>query len=414
MIRRIPPLPLRLLAAAGILLLSAAAPAAAHRGSPAAKDSDGIRPPEAVIREVETCAADTGGWVVRERGPWLRFLLGGGASCAAGGAFLWLWFRAARRKRHRAAVSWKHEMMLAAVPPAVIFATFVACFFFFQPLAESLPRRLGEFDMRLFYTAVVLCAAWGAIAAVSVIDRRLRRFARRSDNSLDDLSVGMIGAGLRIAVVVTTLFFVGQSIFDLNISALLAGAGVIGLAVALAARETLSNVFGSLVILADSPFRLGDRIRVGDVDGIVLGVGMRSTRILTPDESLCTVPNSIFTGTVVRRSSRRGVLKHRLELGLVYDTPPEALARAETILHGILDDFHGPDAPEYRPHVFFSGFGDSALKLEAIFWLKTESFSEDERLTDEINSAILRRFRDAGLTFAYPTICLTSFPREKK
>ena len=376
-----------------------AAPAAS--GDP----DDALRPPDAVIREVEHCAADTGGWVVRERGPWMRFLLGGGATLLLGGTALWLWFRFARRKEHRReSRNWKRETARCLVPPAIVLLMLSSCFFFFQPLAAALPRRFGEFDMRLFYAAATLIVAWSALEAVSALDSRLRRFARRDDNPFDDLTVGMIGAALRIAVAVGCLFFIGQNIFDLKISALLAGAGVLGLAVALAAKETLSNLFGTLVILADAPFRLGDRIQAGPIDGIVLGVGMRSTRILTADESVCTVPNSLFNDTAVRRSSRRGLLKHTMELGLVYGTSPDRIARAETILHEVLDDFHGPDAPEHKPHIFFSGFAESALTVKVIVWLKANSFAEEEALLDELNSAILRRFDEAGLEFAYPTV----------
>ncbi|MBP5531857.1 MAG: mechanosensitive ion channel family protein [Lentisphaeria bacterium] len=397
---RLPSFRAALPAAALLLLLVSAAAFAADT-------AETIRPPAAVIREVEQCAADTGSWFVRERGPWCRFLLGAGATLAVGGAALWLWFRAARRKeRRREARSWKREAARCLIPPAIVLLMLVSCFFFFQPLAVSLPHRFDDFDMRIFYAAATLIVAWSALDAVSVLDTRLRSFARRNDNSLDDLTVGMVGAALRITVAVSCLFFIGQSIFDLNISALLAGAGVIGLAVALAAKETLANLFGTLVILADAPFRLGDRIRAGEIDGIVLGVGMRSTRILTADESVCTVPNSIFTATAVRRSSRRGLLKHETELSLVYDTSPADLARAETILHEILDDFHGPDDPKYRPHIFFSGFAESSLTIKIIVWFKTESFAEEERLLDELNSEILRRFGEAGLDFAYPTVTL--------
>ena len=395
-----------LLAALLLTFLTAAAPAAATpaAGSP---PPDTLRPPAEVIREVEECAATTGCWFVREREAWLRFLLGGGTSLAVGCVGLWFWFRASHRRRKEIR-SWKREVLHHLVSPAIVFLMLASCFFFFQPLAASLPRRFGDFDMRIFYAAATLIVAWSALDAVSVLDTRLRRFARRNDNSLDDLTVGMVGTGLRIAVAVTCCFFIGQSIFDLNITALLAGAGVIGLAVALAAKETLSNLFGTLVILADAPFRLGDHIRAGEIDGIVLGVGMRSTRILTDDESVCTVPNSIFNNTAVRRSSRRGLLKHLLKLGLVYDTSPEKLALARKILHEILDDFHGPDDAEHKPHVFFSGFGESSLNIQAVVWLKTESFTIEEQLIDELNSAILRRFNEAGLEFAYPTISLSS------
>ena len=350
--------------------------------------------------EVESAAADTGSWVVREKKNWLRFLLGGGASIVVGVVWLWCWRRFFRRRRRG---TWRAELLKSLVPPLTALLVVASCFAFSRPLFRSLPLRFGIFDLRLFYAALTLIVAWGALAAVSVLDGRLRRFAARSDNALDDLTVGMIGVTLKIAIAVTVVLFVGQSIFDLNITALLAGAGVIGLAAALAAKDTLSNFFGTLVIVADSPFRLGDRIAAGGVDGIVERVGVRSSRIRTSDESICTIPNSLLTTTVVHRISPRGLLKHTLTLGLVYQTPPERIETAMRILHEIMDDFHGPDAAGYAPRITFAGFGASSLDLRAVIWLKAESFAAEEALLDELHLEIFRRFGAAGLSFAYPT-----------
>lgn len=106
----------------------------------------------------------------------------------------------------------------------------------------------------------------------------MRAFAKRPDNNLDALMIDITRKLLKITLAVVTVFFIGQSIFQLNITTLLAGAGVAGLAVAFASRETLSNFFGTLVIILDRPFRIGDRVQIGEVDGIVQTVGMRSTR----------------------------------------------------------------------------------------------------------------------------------------
>jgi len=204
-------------------------------------------------------------------------------------------------------------------------------------------------------------------------------------------------------VLVCAFFFIGQNIFELNITALLAGAGVVGLALALAAKDTVSNFFGTLVIIADSPFRIGDRIECQNITGIVQNVGMRSSRILLDDESICTVPNSILTNSVLRRINPRFVMKRSFDLSLTYSTAPEALERAKTILHEILDDLNGKDAPGNRPHIFFASFGESSLNIRVIVWLKCTSLWEAEQQLDVINSRILHRFNAEKLEFAYPT-----------
>ena len=213
----------------------------------------------------------------------------------------------------------------------------------------------------------------------------------------------MFGNVLKVAVVFCALIFIGQNIFDLNITALLAGAGVAGLSLALAAKDTVSNFFGTLVIIADSPFRIGDRIECQNITGIVQNVGMRSSRIVLEDESVCTVPNSILTNAVVRRINPRYVIKRTFTLSLTYSTVPAKLLRAKAILHEILDDLKGEDAPGNKPHIFFASFGESSLNVKVIVWLKCTSFLEEETLVDEINVKILERFNAENLEFAYPT-----------
>ena len=360
-------------------------------------------PPEVLAGKLEDEFCATGSWFVRERDDLLRFALGSGVSVLVGALLLWLFHRRLRRVPRGKNVNWRTEVLKALTAPFIVLAVFVSCAFFFEPVWKALPRNVGKLDMHVFYASVMLIVAWGLISVLSVMDRRIRRFAEREDNSLDGLTVGMVGTTIKIAVAVAVLLFVGQNIFNLNITALLAGAGVVGLAVALAAKDTISNFFGTLVIVADAPFRLGDRIRAGEIDGVVLRVGMRSSKILTEDESVCTVPNSVLTNTAVCNLSRRGYMKHSLEIGLTYDTSPDRMALAMKILHEIMDDFHGPDAPDYAPHIFFSGFSASSVNIRAMIWFKTGSFREEERLLDELNMEIFRRFSAAGLEFAYPT-----------
>ena len=382
--------------------LRAAAPAgkppATVKTENSADDLDDISIDD-LLRELDDKADKTGSWLTRERGALLRALAGVGVSVAAAALLLWLahWFYhlPGRRAQHRLAA--------ALTSPLIVFAGVISCFSFLHPVLKSLPKEYREWDLRCFYAVLVLIAAWGVLALAGIVDDRLRRMAHHGGKLLDGITIGMIGTVFRILVALSAMFFIGQSIFDLNITALLAGAGVVGLAVALAAKDTISNFFGTLVIIADAPFRIGDHVEAGGVSGIVEHVGMRSSKLRTADDTLCTVPNSELTGSTVKNLSRRGVIKHEWTFGLVYDTSPAAMDRALNILHELMDDFRGPDAPEYSPRIYFSGFGDSSLDIHAVMWFKTTSFRECEDLLGELNSAILKRFAEAGLSFAYPT-----------
>ena len=157
------------------------------------------------------------------------------------------------------------------------------------------------------------------------------------------------------------------------------------------------------MIVADAPFRIGDRIECDSVCGIVSEVGMRSSRIITDDGTRCTVPNSLLTNAAVFQRNRKGHLKRVIDLTLVYETTAEQMVQAIDILHHIMDDFHGPDHPDFRPRIYFSSLGSYSLNIRAILFFKTESFEEEEKLVNELNFLILKNFNEAGLKFAYPT-----------
>ena len=156
----------------------------------------------------------------------------------------------------------------------------MAIFLFLLPVLHSMPL-VYPIEARLFFTWLTLLAAWAGFQIIALFDLRMRDFSERPGNNLDSLMIDIVRKLLKIVLVVVTVLFVGQSIFQLNITTLLAGAGVSGLAIAFASRETLANFFGTVVIILDRPFRIGDRIQAGEINGIVNSVGMRSTRILS-------------------------------------------------------------------------------------------------------------------------------------
>ena len=372
---------------------------------PEAKKSNTPDPldPNRLFRTVSTDAEETENWFFREQDKILNLAFNCFTAILLGILAAWAIRKLFRFLVGKHPAAWKWKVLYALTTPMVLLAVLISCFLFSIPVLKTLPPTLYDLDLRLFYATAVFALAWGIFRLVAVLDQKIRRLAERSDNSLDNLTVSMIGNTLKIAIAVTAGLFIGQNIFNLNITALLASAGIIGLAIALAAKDTVSNFFGTIVIIADCPYRIGDRIESGRINGIVTHIGMRSTRIMTADESVYTIPNSELTNTPLCNINRRGCIKHVMDLGLTYDTSPEQMEKALRILHEILDDFHGPDTPEQSPHIYFSGFGAYSLNIHVIVWLKTVSFAEEEKLLNELNLAILKRFNEAGLEFAYPT-----------
>ena len=344
-------------------------------------------------------AARAGKWLRAESRSLRRFLAGSAVAVALG-LFAAL---ALKRAARRGPGSLRRQLMLKLAIPVIVLLVTVTVFGFMLPILRSLPE-LYPWDARLFFTLITLIVAWFGFGLVGIMDARLRKFARRSDNNLDSLMVSIAGKLLKTILAAVTVLFIGQSIFNLNITTLLAGAGVLGLAVAFASRETIANFFGTVVIILDRPFRCGDRIRIGEIDGIVESVGMRSTRILTGSESVFTVPNSTIAAANIENISTSGVIRYAFTLGLTYDTPPEKVNAAMSILHGIADNFHGPDRPEFAPRIFLEGFGASSVNIRVILWLKTGSFKTEEAWRTEIHLEILRRFAAGGIAIAYNTV----------
>jgi MscS family membrane protein len=207
---------------------------------------------------------------------------------------------------------------------------------------------------------------------------------------------------LKIVIVIVSVLFIGQTILELNITALLAGAGVVGLAVAFAAQDTIANFFGSIMIILDHPFKVGERIDIGSHNGIVEHVGFRSTRMRTLDDHGISVPNKELASCIIENIAKRQFLKYSTTLGLTYDTTPEKMEEALDILHTLLDN-HEARGEERPPRIVFDSFGDWSLNIGITCWYCSDDYGAFKLWSSKMNLEILKRFNAAGLNFAFPT-----------
>jgi MscS family membrane protein len=200
-----------------------------------------------------------------------------------------------------------------------------------------------------------------------------------------------------VLIVVAVFTVLGNLGFDIR--AALASVSVVGLALGLAAQDTVANLFGAVAVFVDKPFKLGDRVRIGDVDGMVEEMGLRSTRIRALDGALITVPNKNVGSATVINLSRRPTIRATFGLGLVYDTPAARLREAAALLETVLRNH--PATHDCIVH--FNRFGDFALNLDVVWWCRTTDWKEYTRHLQELNLAIKERFDAAGFDFAFPT-----------
>ncbi len=247
---------------------------------------------------------------------------------------------------------------------------------------------------------VSLSAIWSAFRLVDVVDAILIRKARGTSNRFDDLLVPMITKSLKVFVVIIGVLFSADN-FNVDVTSLLAGLGLGGLAFALAARDLLGNFFGSLTVLLDRPFQIGDWVVIADVEGSVEQVGFRSTRIRTFYNSLITLPNSILTNTKIDNMGARRYRRMSTTLDVTYDTPPEKI---DAFCEGIraLIHLHPYMRKDYY-QVYFNEYKAASLGiLVYVFW-QTPDWNTELRERHRFLLDILRLAKQLDVEFAFPT-----------
>jgi MscS family membrane protein len=198
------------------------------------------------------------------------------------------------------------------------------------------------------------------------------------------------------------ILFKGLSELGISLIPLVTGLGVGGLAVALAARPTIENLIGSLMILADRPYRVGQRITVRGHDGIVQQIGLRSTKIRLLSGPQVTIPNEEMARAEIENIARRQYIKRSSNITIRYDTPPEKVEKAVDIIREILDDHEGMD-PKRPPRVYFTEFNPDSFNISMMYWYHPAKFWKFRAFSQEVNLNIMQEFRKEGIKFAYPT-----------
>ena len=231
----------------------------------------------------------------------------------------------------------------------------------------------------------------------ALISEVIMPITEKSDSSFDNQLIPVIQKGVRSIIWILGII-IGLDNIGFDITAMIAGLGIGGLALALAAQDSVKNIFAGIMIFLDKPFRIKDRIQIDGFDGIVEEVGLRSTRLRTLEGRIVTIPNSRFTDNSVTNVTSQPTLKVKLNLGLTYDTDENQMQKAIDILEDIVKD---QEAITDDYAAGFNGFGDFSLNILFIYYVKPDSHWLDTQTL--VNKEILRRFNKEGLEFAFPT-----------
>jgi small-conductance mechanosensitive channel len=225
---------------------------------------------------------------------------------------------------------------------------------------------------------------------------------QREDNMLDSTFVQMIRLITRVVVIVVGAIYLLRALSGKPLSALLAGLGIGGLAVALAAQDTLKNFFGSIMIMLDKPFSVGQRVLVENYDGVIENIGFRSTRVRTLTGHLVTVPNEKMATNAIENVGRRPHIRRLTNITITYDTPPDKVERALEIIREILDNHDGMH-PDFPPRVYFNEFNDASLNIMMIYWYHPADYWAFVEFSEKVNLKIMRAFEKEDIEFAFPT-----------
>ena len=205
-----------------------------------------------------------------------------------------------------------------------------------------------------------------------------------------------------LLVVVWTIGIVmALSNIGVDISALLGTLGIGGIAFALAAQDTVKNVFGAFTIFTDRPFGIGDVIRLDSYEGTVIDVGIRSTKIMGYDRRIITFPNYKVTDASIINISSEPMRRVLMNLGLTYDTTPEKMKEALDILRALPAKVENASSNPQDIIANFSEYADSALMITYIYYIEKQG--DIGKVTSNMNMEILTAFNKAGLNFAFPT-----------
>ncbi len=262
------------------------------------------------------------------------------------------------------------------------------------------PLDLRRFANALFKALVTFDVAWALFNLVSLIDAWLSRWVNRTESTLDDHLAPFVRKSLRAFIIFIAVLMAIQNL-GYSISGLLASLGIGGLAVALAAKDTLANVFGSLMIILDRPFCLGDWIKAGDLEGTVEEVGFRSTKIRTFAQTLISVPNSVITNMAVNNYSRMPKRRIKLTVGVTYESTPEQLRRATARIREMLQAHSAIDQEFMLVH--FTDFAASSLDILVYCFTRTTVWGEYLQAREEVCTAIMDILEELEMEIAFPS-----------
>lgn len=255
------------------------------------------------------------------------------------------------------------------------------------------------FVRQVFEVAIAVIVIWALMRIVDELGLHFKEQAQKQDLPIEAPVIPLLQKSLKFFVAIVGGILVIQEL-GYPIASLLGGLGIGGLAVALAAQDTIANVFGSVIVFTDKPFKVGDWIKIGDVEGFVENIGFRSTRIRTWPKSLVTVPNKVIANSQIENWSAMPIRRITFTLRIAYGARPDQIEALVEGIREILVNHPGVDQGFHL--VNFTEFSPEGLGIYVYYFTRSTVWKEHMQVRQEINLAIMRLVDSLGLTLGVP------------
>ncbi|WP_199119974.1 mechanosensitive ion channel family protein [Pedobacter sp. ASV28] len=258
---------------------------------------------------------------------------------------------------------------------------------------------IGEFIDKIFLFLIILSIFWIVLRMVDFIAHVLLVRAAKTKNKSDDQLVPFIKELLKFIIAFIGFFVLLGYVFEVNAVSLITGLGIGGIAIAMAAKESLENLLGSFLIFMDKPFTVGDVVKVDGVEGTIERVGFRSTVLRSTDKTTYVIPNRSMIDGVLENITMRNARRVKFDIGLTYETSSESVKKIIEEINRYLKEHPGITDGT----VALDSFGDSSLKVQIIYLVPMKKEFDLLKIKEEANFKIIEIVQRNGSEFAYPT-----------
>lgn len=292
------------------------------------------------------------------------------------------------------------DLIVDLLEGPVLFTILLVALYFGQRLL-TMTEWFADVYGKILSILFMLNIAWYLMRFIGgLMQHYIQPLTEKTDTDLDDHMLPIMKKLINF-VIVAIVAIMAIDKLGYNVSSLLAGLGLGGLAFALAAQDLVGNLFGGIAILIDKPFKIGDRIKVEGVDGFVREIGLRTTRVETFGGTMMVLPNSKVVNSVAENITAEKQRRMTFTLGVEYGTSVAKLEEAKRLVVSNIKKVPGLDHKEFS--VTFKEFGGSSLDINVIYWITKKGLEEYWGVQDRLLLGIKKDFEKAGIEFAFPT-----------